>query len=232
MQHYFDEDRDYAAIRAEYRDYPCAMRAFDMLPGLRVLNQPAWETLVTFIISANNNTSRIRRLVLALCDALGEKKEIMGKTVSGFPPAEALRDAEKRASPNGNGYRAPYLIKTARLVADGFPLDETRDMPYGEAHALLTQLSGVGDKVADCVLLFGCGHASAYPVDVWVDRLSKAWLGIEEKTPRATQSAARRLLGENAGILQQYLFHCARLGLMPVGCEVLTNKAIDETKNV
>ena len=99
-------------------------------------------------------------------------------------------------------------------MLDGFPLEELADMRYEDAHEKLLELPGVGPKVADCVLLFGCGHLSAYPVDVWVARLSRAWLGIDGKTGPDLARNARARFGPHAGILQQYLFHCARCGLM------------------
>ena len=76
----------------------------------------------------------------------------------------------------------------------------------------MTTLCGVGDKVADCIMLFGCGHTSAFPVDVWVERLLNSWFGIVEKDRKKLWKAARSLLGEHAGLLQQFLFHAARIG--------------------
>ncbi|MGI6173811.1 MAG: hypothetical protein ACOYI8_07920 [Christensenellales bacterium] len=129
-------------------------------------------------------------------------------------PETLMRVKEEQLRALGVGYRAPYLIKTAQAVAEGFPLSDLRDTPYEKAHAMLKTLSGVGDKVADCILLFGCRHACAYPVDVWVERLSREWLGIEEKSLSKMREKARALLGEEAGVVQQYLFHCKRLNLL------------------
>lgn len=186
-----------------------------MLPGLRILRQPPWEALVAFLLSQNNNTVRIGKLVRAVCETFGARQAAFGRTLYAFPGPERLASAGAEAlRALGTGYRAAYIEKTARMVADGFPLDALADMPYGDAHRRLMELPGVGPKVADCVLLFGCGHLSAYPVDVWVARLSRAWLGIDGKTGVALAEAARARFGENAGILQQYLFHCARLGLI------------------
>ena len=112
----------------------------------------------------------------------------------------------------GMGYRAPYLIRTARMVVDGFPLNELCRMEYGVAHARLLELAGVGDKVADCVLLFGCRHSSAFPVDTWVEKLLTEWFGIAGKRRRKAADAARALLGDHAGLIQQFLFHAARTG--------------------
>ena len=213
LRRYLDLDRDYAAIAAEFDALPEARRAMACFPGLRVLNQPPWEALIGFILSANNNVARIRGLNAALCRRFGQPRETPFGTLYGFPAPEMLAsadEAELRAMKVG--YRAPFLVGTARRVCEGFPLEELRRMPYDEAHRALTTLPGVGDKVADCVLLFGCGHACAFPVDVWVARLARCWLGIACASRRETARAARERLGPNAGIVQQYLFHAARVG--------------------
>lgn len=213
LRRYLDLDRDYGALAAEYAHIPVARRAIELYPGLRVLNQPPWEALVAFILSANNNVSRIRLLVERLSRELGSCCEILGERFWGFPTPEALAGCdEARLRALGVGYRAPYLIQTARAVLEGFSLDALREMPYGDAHRALTGLKGVGDKVADCVLLFGCGHSCAFPVDVWVERALKNWFGVECGSRREMMNAARVMLGRDAGLLQQFLFHAARTG--------------------
>ena len=210
---YLDLDRDYGAVALEYAHIPAARRAVELFPGLRVMNQPPWEALVCFILSANNNVSRIRGLTDALCRRLGRRWECEGAALYGFPSPEALTACgEPVLRALKVGYRAPFLIETARRVVEGFPLDALRDMPYDEAHRLLVTLPGVGDKVADCVLLFGCGHTSAFPVDVWVARLLREWFGVACASRAAMAGQARSLLGENAGLMQQFLFHAARTG--------------------
>ena len=210
---YFDLDRDYRALAAECAGYPVAVRALELLPGMRVLRQPAWEALIAFILSANNNVARIRRLVLALCEALGERAGAF--ELHSFPSPQALANAEEALLRQlGVGYRAPYLIATARAVAEGFPLDCLHTLPHEEAHKHLLTLKGVGPKVADCVLLFGCGHTRAFPVDVWVARLMRQWFDMRGVPDRAMAARALQMFGKNAGLIQQSLFHCARLGLI------------------
>ena len=209
LRHYLDLDRDYGAIAREFDRIPVARRAMALYPGLRVMNQPPWEALVSFILSANNNVARIRALVAALSTGFGE--ECGG--LYGFPTPERLAAASEDALRGLKvGYRARYLIDTARRVCDGFPLDALCDMPYEAAHERLVMLPGVGDKVADCVLLFGCGHAEAFPVDVWVARLLNDWFGLCGLSRPAMAREARRRLGEHAGLMQQFLFHAARTG--------------------
>ena len=218
LRRYLDLDRDYAAIAVEYAHIPAARDAIALFPGLRVLNQPPWEALISFVLSANNNVSRIRALTDALCAAYGQAWDCGGVTLHSFPAPERLAactEAELRALKVG--YRAPFLIETARRVCEGFPLDGLCRMPYDEAHRLLVSLPGVGDKVADCTLLFGCGHACAFPVDVWVDRLMRDWFGVTCKSRAALAREARDRLGAHAGLMQQFLFHAARTGAMGLG---------------
>lgn len=213
LRRYLDLDRDYGRIAAEYAHIPQARRAIELYPGLRVLNQPPWEALIAFILSANNNVGRIRKLVEALCRELGKPLRLRGETLHAFPePSELAGCGEARLRALGVGYRAPYLIRTARRVAEGFPLDALARMDYADAHDALTSLPGVGDKVADCVLLFGCGQCSAFPVDVWVEKLLVRWFGMECANRKQMTRAARELLGAHGGILQQFLFHAARMG--------------------
>ena len=213
LRRYLDLDRDYAALADEYGAVPAVRRAMALFPGLRVLNQPPWEALVCFILSANNNVPRIRNLTRALCERYGARVDTPRGALYGFPTPEALAGArEEDLRGLKVGYRAPYLVGAARRVLEGFPLDSLRGMPCEEAHRALTSLPGVGDKVADCVLLFGCGQTSAFPVDVWVERLMRSWFGAEGLSRTAMRRLAREKLGEQAGLVQQFLFHAARIG--------------------
>lgn len=214
---YFDLGRDYAALKPICDADPYLKQSYDALHGLHVLNQPVWDTLPSFIISANNNVARIRVLVKKLCDELGERRELNGIEIHLFPTPEALAAAPvETLRAMGMGYRAPYLIESAQAVVDGFDLNELRTLPYEQAHKKILQLKGVGPKVADCVLLFGCRHSLAFPVDVWMERAMQKYM------PGCTNRAelkrcAQRQWGEDAGILQQYLFHAARTGIISTG---------------
>lgn len=217
LRDYLDLDRDYAKIALEYAHLPVARTAMELYPGLRVLNQDPWPTLVTFIISANNNVPRIQKLCDLLAERCGRIHETPRGALCELPSPEKLAAcSEEKLRAFGMGYRAAYLIRTARMVADGFPIDALRTMEYAEAHARLTELAGVGDKVADCVLLFGCRHASAFPVDTWVEKLLRSWFGVEAKGRKGLLDASRKLFGEHAGLLQQFLFHAARTGGIPL----------------
>lgn len=217
IREYLDLNRDYSALADEYAAYEMAANAVRLYPGLRVLNQPTWETLISFIISANNNVGRIRSLVMKVCKAYGTKYDSEYGTLYSFPePAVLAAQPVEDLRAMGMGYRDNYLVKTAQAVADGFPLAKMREMEYEDAHKQLTSLMGVGDKVADCIQLFGCGHSEAFPVDVWIARMVKVVFGMEGDNRKKLGKDARAMLGKNAGLLQQFLFHASRTGAIDV----------------
>lgn len=212
---YFDCGRDYSLLAGRFGWHEAMSGALKAAEGLRVLQQDAWDTVVSFILSANNNVSRIRALVAALSRNFGDAVQTEHGTLYAIPTAKQLhRATEAQLRALGVGYRAPYLVETSAKIAGGWDLNALRGVGYEEAHAALTELKGVGDKVADCICLFGLQHACAFPVDVWVERLLVQWFGMEKQSRRAMGRQAREMLGGEAGIIQQYLFHCARLGLL------------------
>jgi len=210
---YFDDKRDYSLLAKECAEYPIAVSSIERLPGLRVINQPTWEALIAFILSANNNVKRIRNLVLALCEKYGDRYTYDGEVYYGFPEPSTLAalDPDKLKKEVTCGYRAEYLVETSKMVLEGFDLDCARKLPVEQARKELMKLKGVGPKVADCVLLFGCAHTDAFPVDVWVARLMESWFGVTGSREFMC-AEARRLLGPNCGLIQQSLFHAARTG--------------------
>jgi len=211
--HYFDDERDYSTLANECGGFELAVKAINLLPGLKVINQPTWEALIAFILSANNNVKRIRNLVMKLCEMYGDKYTFEGHTLYGFPAPETLAklDPNVLKTQVTCGYRAEYLVETSKMVVNGFDLEAVKQLPLELARKELMKLMGVGPKVADCVLLFGCEHADAFPVDVWVARLMESWFGVTGSREHMC-SEARRLLGEHCGLIQQALFHAARTG--------------------
>lgn len=201
---YLGLSEDYAAIRAELsemRKGDTALSAsMETGKGIRILRQPKWETLCSFIISQNNNIPRIKKLIAALC---AEGNKISGAGENVFPsPETLLAMGQERIFALKTGFRAAYLYDAAQKVTSGeVDLDKVASLPYSEAAAELCKIKGVGPKVAACTLLFGFGKYDAFPVDVWVKRLMEEYYG-------GMVSGAD--FGRYAGIAQQYLFYNRR----------------------
>ena len=208
---YFDLDRDYAAIEKRLSVDEQLSMCIGSASGIRVFAQEPFETLITFIISANNNIGRIAGIVERLCALCGEKAEFDGKEYYLFPKPESIAALEESELVRiGSGYRAPYIKKSAAIIAGGYQLEKLRDMPLDIARKELLKFPGVGPKVADCVLLFGLGQTDALPVDVWIGR-AMSEIYFDGESPKKKQlEAAIRALGSESGIVQQYIFHYAR----------------------
>lgn len=202
-----DDPRGHLAGADELR----ALRGFEPLLGLRILRQDPWETLASFICSAAANIPKITTCVEGIAARWGAR--IDGAARRAFPgPARLARARERDLRACGLGFRAPYLLATARRL-DAAPLDwdALRVAPLEEARARLVELPGVGEKIADCVLLFGLGRMDAYPVDRWIRRATLELAGRSRASDRELASWARRL-GPSRGYLQQILFHLRRTG--------------------
>ena len=189
---YFDLERDYGAITKALSADEHIAQAVKYCGGIRIFRQDPWETLASFIISQNNNIPRIKKIINTLCVTLCGDERI-------FPAPERLLEAGAEGlAPIRAGFRVKYLLDAAEKTASGeINPERIRTMPYEEALAALKGIKGVGDKVANCVLLFGYGFMDAFPVDVWVKKVIAGCYG-EDFTPKR--------FGEYAGIAQQYLF--------------------------
>ena len=199
--------------RALARD-PILRRILPHTTGIAVMRQDPWECLVSFVISAFNNIPKIRLSVDHLCRRFGEPLPGGG---FGFPSAARLAASRLPALwACALGYRAPYVRGVARAVADGtVELERLAILPYEEAREALLAMPGVGEKVADCILLFALGREEAFPVDVWVQRaVQGAYLRGRRFTPRAVGRWARDRFGPLAGYANQHLFLAARSGLL------------------
>lgn len=209
-RNYLDLDADYSLlIKADDENLTEAKSKYK---GLKVLRQEPFETLISFIISANNNIGRIKGIIERICAKYGERIELDGGSFYAFPSPEALaKSTPDELRELGCGYRAPYITETAQAIAGGFGLAALKAMDYKDAKRKLTQLKGVGPKVADCVLLFSLGHFNAFPKDVWVKRVMHDLYGVSG-SDNDVQQFAESKFGRYAGIAQQYLFHAARNG--------------------
>ena len=183
--------------------------------GLRIIRQPLWECLSSFIISAYNNIPRIKGIIHNLCVCSG-KRLVLGKCVYySFPPPRLFADSSiGRLKRCGTGFRASYLKKTARAFLDGKISPRLlKEKPYEEAKKILMRLDGVGPKVADCVLLYSVGKLGAFPVDIWIKRVMQTlYFNGRQVSEDKIREFARGYFGKYAGYAQQYLYHYARRG--------------------
>ncbi|RQG95840.1 DNA-3-methyladenine glycosylase family protein [Natrarchaeobius chitinivorans] len=207
---------DLEAIVAAAPNDPLLGEAYETHRGLRLVDDPPFGTLIAFICSAQMRVDRIHGMVSTLAREYGDEIAFDGRTYHAFPTPDQLATAtEAELRELGLGYRAPYVVRTARMVADGEAHPEAaRDLEYEAAREHLMQFVGVGEKVADCVLLFSLGFDEAVPLDTWIKS------AIEEYYPdcdcgsyAATSRAIRERLGEeHAGYAQTYIFHFLRTG--------------------
>lgn len=200
---YFALDVDYPALLARYQAGNRQLAAcVAENPGIRVLRQPFFETLCTFILSQNNNIPRIRGLVERLCALCGRPLE---SEQYAFPTPEQLAACtEEQLATLRAGWRAAYLADAAQKVLGPLPGPETlAALPLADARAALMTIHGVGPKVADCTLLYGLGHWDAFPLDVWMKR------AMAQLFPRGIPVCCRG----TQGIAQQFIFAYARAHL-------------------
>lgn len=199
---FFDFETDYEAARKKLSAFPELKEGLERGKGLRLLRQPHFETLIGFIVSANNNIPRIKGILRRLAAALGEDKG----WYHAFPtPQEMAEKGETFYKELGAGYRAKYLAETARLVANGFDLDALEKLSTPDLLKSLLSLPGVGPKVADCVALFSYARWDVFPVDTWI---KKVYEDVFRKTapPAAMRRDFLALFGSLSGLAQQYLF--------------------------
>lgn len=214
-RNYLDLDRDYAAVKRILSTEDTVMtRAIKASGGIRILNQNKWETLISFLISQNNNIPRIKACIEKLCVEHGRKiGTLRGKAIYSFPSVDRLSVLrENHLDSCRLGYRAKYIVETARQVAyDGGAVLETGEqIPTEKIEAYLLSLSGVGPKVANCIMLFSMKKTEVFPIDVWVRRVMNRLYGMGEENISAIKDYAKRNFGDYGGIAQQYLFHYIR----------------------
>lgn len=198
---YFDLEFDYVALREELsKKHPVLCEAAKFAPGIHILRQEPFEALISFIISQNNNIKRIEGIVGRLCECFGEKLAD-GSFV--FPTAEKLASlTTEDLAPLRAGFRNRYILDAAQKVYSGeVNLEECRTLPFEDAKKKLMTIVGVGEKVADCVLLYGLHRTEAFPMDVWMKRAMATLF----------PDTSHESFGAYAGIAQQYIFHYSRM---------------------
>lgn len=213
VSRYFGLDQPLSAIHETFpREDPVLARAIAYCPGIRVARQPLWECLATFITSSLKQVTHIRAISMTLRRRFGEAHELGGQVFHSYPTPAAMAEAgEAELRTCALGYRARSLALAGAAVAEGHVDLERieRAIDPAEARAELLSLHGVGEKIANCVLLFSCGHWGAFPIDVWIEKVLRESYRKRLKGARL-QQWAESYFGENAGYAQQYLFHHAR----------------------
>ena len=219
IQKYFDLDRNYEEIKKELSkkdEYMKTSIAYGK--GIRILNQDLWETIISFIISANNNIPRIKGIIERLSKAYGDKIKWKGKEYYTFPTPMQLKNVTvEEYRKLGLGFRDVRLYETTKMILEGkVDLQELKNNPNTvEVREKLLTLSGVGSKVADCILLFSdLKRLEVFPIDVWVRRvMNDLYIQNEDETKvskKEIEKIARNKFGNLAGLAQQYLFYWRR----------------------
>ncbi len=223
VRRYFRLDLDHQAVLESLPKDPALQAAVAYCPGLRIIRQPAWECLATFITSSLKQVQHIRQISLQLRGRYGAERQLTlpdGIEVRAFayPEPGALAEAGETALRECRlGYRAKSLhLAAQRLTENPSLLNQIQGLSTDEARASLCSFYGVGEKIADCVLLFSFDRLSAFPIDVWIERVLRQSYQEEghwnaDATGKAQLAAfAKAYFGEHGGYAQQFLFHFAR----------------------
>ncbi len=185
---------------------PYSAQALAFCSGMRVCRQEPWECLLGFLASQNNHVPRIRQIMMGLASGFGERVTIGPYEAYLFPEPGTIR-ADTRLLALRAGYRAPYFTHASETLTHE-TLEGIHGLDYDDAKTVLMEIPGVGPKVADCILLFAYGHRQAFPIDTHVAAIMREHYKARTKTSMARK--AQKLFGEDAGVMQQYLFHYHR----------------------
>ena len=219
VEKYFDLNRDYQKIKNQLMQIDDNMKkSVEYGQGIRILNQDLWETIISFIISANNNIPRIKGIIERLSKKYGKEIEWNNTKYYTFPTAKALKDVTVQEYRElGLGFRDIRLYETTHMILDKkVDLEAMKNNPNTmEVREQLLSLSGVGPKVADCILLFSdLKRFEVFPIDVWVRRvMNDLYIHNEDETKvnkKQIEKIAQEKFGDLAGLAQQYLFYWRR----------------------
>ena len=219
VENYFDLNRNYEEIKETLAKIDNNMKiSIEYGKGIRILNQDLWETIISFIISANNNIPRIKGIIERLAKNYGDEIKYKETTYYTFPTPEQLKNVSvKQYRELGVGFRDVRLYETTKKILEKqVDLVSLRQNPNTlEVREELLKLSGVGPKVADCILLFSdLKRFDVFPIDVWVRRVMND-LYIKEPdenkvSKKQIEKIARQKFGDLQGLAQQYLFYWRR----------------------
>lgn len=218
INHYFDLNRNYDELKSKLEKIDDYMKnSIEFGKGIRILNQDLWETIISFIISANNNIPRIKGIIDRLSEKYGEKLEYAGREYYSFPEPIALKDvsvSEYRSL--GLGFRDIRLFETTqKVLSNEFDLNGQGNLDTATVYKNLLELSGVGPKVADCILLFSdLKRFDVFPIDVWIRRVMNDLYIHNDDETKVSKVQIQKLADEKfrdlKGLAQQYLFYWRR----------------------
>lgn len=218
INEYFDLNRDYSKIKKELSKVDNnLLEATNFGSGIRILNQDLWETIISFIISANNNIPRIKGIIEKISKKYGKEIKFNEKSYYEFPTPKELSKATVEDLKNlGLGFRDVRVYETTQMInSKEFDLDELYTLDTKQAQEKLLTLSGVGPKVADCILLFSTlKRFDVFPIDVWVRRVMNDLYIHEQDEKKLNKNYIRKIadtkFGTLEGMAQQYLFYWKR----------------------
>jgi N-glycosylase/DNA lyase len=216
IRHYFSLDLNLKQVIKTIDQDPFIHAVVSRCTGLRLVRQPPWECLVSYICSTNSNIPTIRRRIASIAEQFGNSIEFEGKTYHTFPgPLSISCKGKDGLAVCRLGYRQPYVFGTSCMIADEKYWEETiQRLPYADARKELITLHGVGPKAADCILLFAFQKYEAFPVDVWIRRIMQQnyincldlEAGLTNREYDIIRRFARQHFGEYCGYAQEYLY--------------------------
>jgi len=213
VKDYFDLDTDYEKIKEKVSTDDIMKKAIDFGCGIRILNQDEWETMISFMISANNRIPMIKKVIENLSCKFGNFiTSYRGRDYYSFPTPEQLAEAPvDKIIECKAGFRAPRIKDAAeRFLNERDTIYDLKNKSYQEGLDYLKTYSGIGDKLANCILLFSMKQFDTFPVDVWVRRVMQTLYVDKDTSDKEIRRFAEEKFGDFSGYAQQYLFYYAR----------------------
>lgn len=214
-----DLDTSLEQVFSSFPETEALRRSRKKLWGLRIINDEFFPCLISYLCSPQMRIPRIKKMHDGIAREFGEKVELGDDVLYRFPePEELAKASEEQLRELGVGYRAEYIVKSTEMIVNGgYSHQEISDMDYSKAREHIKQLHGVGDKVADCVLLFSKGFHEAYPIDTWAQKcIETHYPELHHSNYQKTSENVREHFGKKAGYAQEYLFHAARKDIIEV----------------
>lgn len=213
VKEYFDLNTDYTEIKKAVNTDEIMAEAIKFGEGIRILNQDEWETMISFMISANNRIPMIKKVIENLSTSFGDFIcNYRGRDYYSFPTAEQLSAAAvEKIQECKAGFRSPRIKEAAsRFLKEKDIIYNIKNTNYDEGLAYLKTYAGIGDKVANCILLFSMRQFDTFPVDVWVRRVMQTLYVDKDTKDTDIRKFAENKFGKLSGYAQQYLFYYAR----------------------